>query len=128
MRLIDADKFEKYLLSIQDKYNENIKECREQGNVFAVSYLNTHKDLLINIRQKFRQQPTVGEWIPCSERLPEDGDNVLVCLTNGTYDIAFIHNYDNKYYCWLSNSDDYCYENESIIAWMPLPLPFKEDE
>lgn len=71
-----------------------------------------------------------GRWIPCSERLPEYITSVLVQLTR-TGDIfigALVPNVDGTYTMWdLPNFSSYiCLED--VIAWMPLPEPYKVDE
>ena len=54
-------------------------------------------------------------WIPAEERLPDDFEHVLVTLGNG---------YDGVTYDWRSNGDWYDW-GKSVIAWMPLPEPYK---
>lgn len=73
--------------------------------------------------------PAVNRWIPCSERLPEDGQRVLIwSKSKRFFDVIFRANalmpsFDakifGKVYTW------YC---EDIIKWMPLPEAPKEDE
>lgn len=57
------------------------------------------------------QEPT---WIPVSERLPEDSG---YCLTTTMY---------GEVYCdyWTGIGFN---RQESVIAWMPLPKPYKAD-
>lgn len=83
-------------------------------------------------------------WIPVSERLPEDERECLVTLEKiyGTPEISMgIANYlrfgnagywnENKYgYLeWDKYSDGHGgTKMYKVIAWMPLPEPYKEDE
>lgn len=60
-------------------------------------------------------------WILCSERLPEVFDNVLICTKEGGRAIG--HRCPNqktgRYYDLHGSAID------SVIAWQPLPEPFK---
>lgn len=61
-----------------------------------------------------------GDWIPCSERLPKEGEKVLASTTN----TAFTHVFKGT----LRNSDSWRWNNntiKTIYAWMPLPKPYK---
>lgn len=63
--------------------------------------------------------PRVGEWIPCSERLPEKEGSYL--LTSKTVSgIRYVR--PGMLY---SNGK---FGSDSVIAWMPLPEPYKEDK
>ena len=56
-----------------------------------------------------------GEWIPVSERLPEENTKVyLVCFDDGYISSIM---YDRGK--WLIGGNN-------IIAWMPLPEPYKK--
>lgn len=69
-----------------------------------------------------------NEWIPCSERLPKVGSEVLVCydykgkrsvyIANFYGDGEF-HGYDDEYL--TSEGRKY----RKAVAWMPLPKPYK---
>lgn len=119
MRLIDADK----LIYEIDSY------C---GDIFVSEIIDLIKDM-----------PTVGEWIPCSERLPEDYDNrFYMCAVEN-------HEEDPPMYCQYEEEYGFGYWNdiynpetlgfvdtefrtneelgyEKVVAWMPLPEPYTE--
>lgn len=59
-----------------------------------------------------------AEWIPCSESLPKEYAQYLVCLESG-----------ECYVYWLEDSDwaRGMAEKEGILAWMPLPKPYRKD-
>ena len=66
--------------------------------------------------KQFRQK-----WIPVSERLPDDGKEVLMSLAWGV-DIGEYR--DGEWRSeWINHYDD-----DNVIAWMPLPEPYKGDE
>ena len=56
-----------------------------------------------------------GEWIPISERLPEDRGDYIIDYTNEFGEFVGISYYD-KYGFWSSSN---------VIAWQPLPEPYE---
>ena len=96
------------------------------------------------------EQPKVGEWIPCSERLPDELTPVNVTWVNrnptiyyeNIKDIPFTDTavYCNEKWFWWSsicedilaeygrNDAEMVDEGVEILAWMPLPEPYKESD
>ena len=80
-----------------------------------------------DIAKALEQLPSadVPPWIPCSERLPEEGEpfEVLCCDVHGNQLIAYPFSSEeaNTGYCAESEG---CYLYD-CIAWMPLPEPYK---
>ena len=66
-------------------------------------------------------QPKVGEWIPCSERLPEEVGSYLVTVQHiGEYKYLGISAYfGNGMWAWENDKAE-------VIAWQPLLEPFCE--
>ena len=59
------------------------------------------------------------EWIPVSERLPEEGVSVLVCVkTQGGISQYVSERFHDKYWSALCGM--------TPIAWRPLPEPYKK--
>ena len=52
-------------------------------------------------------------WIPCSERLPDRYKRVLTTSKKGMVRENFI------------NAGGWSYDTYSVVAWMPLPEPWK---
>ena len=75
----------------------------------------------------------MSEWIPVSERLPNKMGRYL-CTVGAKY-----RNPREMYYApqeWADNSDNATWKSVDgsyvydwfVIAWMPLPEPYKEQE
>ena len=70
-----------------------------------------------------REAPTIDaeqKWIPVSERLPDDDRTKVVTLANGNVEAGYYSNGD-----WWCIGDTISLANPTVIAWMPLPLPWK---
>ena len=71
-------------------------------------------------------------WIPVTERLPENSDEVLTTyIVNGNRKERYVETatyYDGDEGYWSSPWDEYRVAGTRIevIAWMPKPEPFKE--
>ena len=64
------------------------------------------------------------QWIPCSEKLPEEGHEVLACLTDWkTGEQKRVVSYRIDFNMWHG----YGRYNEKCVAWMPLPEPWRGD-
>ena len=102
---------------------------------------------MIECIKKMAKRPEFGKWIPASERLPEEydsifakykgtkkwvpgmfkktSDEVIVTVINSKGKTATTHAHTNDG-AW--KSDLIKLDGCRIIAWMPLPEPYKERE
>ena len=82
---------------------------------------------LIEITLRLKKLPAVNpyKWIPTSERLPEEA--VLACMKDGGIFIGNLATVSGKME-WHDDGWEHTYELDEIIAWQPLPEPYKEDE
>ena len=75
-----------------------------------------------------------GKWIPCSERLPDIGEHhvsepCIVYCSNGAYGFAELEENIFGQVWWNCECDDEYHEPlGEVLAWMPLPSPYKEEQ
>jgi hypothetical protein len=86
-------------------------------------------------------QPEIMKWIPCSERLPEEDTEVLISYRykegEGDTDHVNIDITSHGTTCFGGREIhtlkewrqpfDYFHANYEVIAWMPLPTPYREE-
>ena len=76
--------------------------------------------------------PSAQQWIPCSERLPDITDHYtsepcIVYCDNGAYGFAELEANIFGQVGWNCERDDEYHEPlGTVVAWMPLPEPWKE--
>ena len=107
-----------------------------ENNIQQAIALNFAKGIVQEVAEEYN-----GGWIACSERLPEDSGYYLVTYHDWS-DGNFLPKYDDTYvrrlhyqisehfvgWNYPKNVDDRA-ENDchkEVIAWQPIPEPFKE--
>ena len=106
----------------------------------AEAALNAAKRTLVHILEELPPAQPEQRWIPVTERLPEEyGEYQITWVTSFTpnkrligsaeYEITSEYDYDNGRFKgeWLL--DDYIknYPDVKVLAWMPLPSPYREE-
>jgi hypothetical protein len=123
-------------MTIQEKAIEQLE--RISSHLATIGEKEDYTDVAIQALEQTR-------WIPASEKLPEvrddkygdTSDDVLICVMDedGYYSIStgFYGYYPNNgsYQGWWSVWTDGCdklYSKDKVVAWMPLPQPYKESD
>ena len=76
---------------------------------------------IIDTLEQIEQEP---KWIPVSERLPEDGEEVLCFLGSEEMAVLFRRN-DWGQDEWVDGG--FATGSYDVVAWMPLPKPYKAE-
>lgn len=91
----------------------------------------------MDVKNIIDKQPTISpaaNWTPCSVALPEDGENKSefeydCTLSNGISEYRWVARLQRIYcgkdgYQWIT-SKGYQVKDETVIAWMPKPEPYR---
>lgn len=111
----------KHVKELLKKYIEADIQILEERDAFI-----TYVELIDELQEAIEQDEKENGWIPVSERLPEKCEDVLTsvkftgCL--GRYGTFKKIGHIDYYGKWSGD----CIGGE-VIAWMPLPEPYKED-
>lgn len=113
-KYIDAEHFDERARDVMGMTMDNLPMEYEGAVEAVLTMLETEPSVY------------VPRWIPVTERLPEQEGQYLVCCNNKhhQFEVArFYINYDgDRWFCCDWN------DPEKIIAWMPLPEPYKGGE
>lgn len=93
---------------LQNAYEEGYKQGRYDEKVEAEMFLPQR-------------------WIPCSERLPKIGKEVLLSEPNVMF-IAEYHGSGDPEGLWLVDGLHHYLADVNGCAWMPMPKPYKDGE
>ena len=137
------ERLEEKLKKSEERYHRYLDDsnlsCMFDRSDIEEKRVDTIKEM-IEIVQEVAEEYN-GGWIPCSERLPEESGYYLVTYHDWS-DGNFLPKYDDTYvrrlhyqisehfvgWNYPKNVDDRA-ENDchkEVIAWQPLPEPFKE--
>lgn len=131
MRPIDADKLEGKVLEWMPS-----DPCGIEEKEFPFE-----TDLVASLIMEIKEAPTIEQptWIPCSERMPEEKDagilKKLGTSKRSDYVLATVEVKNERMTVTACTYDGvwdwnmkYAFPNYEVIAWMPLPKPYKEGE
>ena len=92
----------------------------------------------IKCEEAIKSLPPAQQWIPCSERLPEEGELILLYFRpekdtpHLRLQIGYLGSHDVEDYdfqkigvaqVWYT--DKFYWSFDKVVAWMPLPKPYK---
>lgn len=98
--------------------NKQILEALDDIVTFREEPTSEQIEALMEAMDIVEKYSKIGGWIPCSERLPDNGGMYLVtAVENGLYHTTF-SKWQSRYKKWdLTGSKAYW----KITAWQPLP-------
>nr|WP_250694257.1 DUF551 domain-containing protein [Escherichia coli] len=102
----------------------------EDGELSELTWCshNQHHDDTLYVRADLvngNSPVTPDGWISCSERMPDDGQHVII-LCDGAF-VLYAQYRDGEFFDVVRNGDEF-FETQSrnVTDWMPLPEPPQE--
>ena len=105
---------------IRKKWKAQVVPDINVGDIISRQAAIDALDCISGVEEVLKSLPSVQpeqRWVPCSERLPEAKQRVLVTFPNGTVDIKIC--IDAGHLKWFF---------AHMVAWMPLPEPYQDGE
>lgn len=108
---------------------------REDGMLLHSDHVCTAEDV-DDLIALVNRQPKVGEWIPCSERLPKcewgcETEALMYQLKNtGSIEVGYYGEGGHLRDRYFRTYRDSCegVDASDVIAWMPLPEAYKGEK
>lgn len=117
----------------EKKLIEEIAELKNSQNSENPNFYVGYIVALSTVEGMIAEQPKLdadinvgSKWIPCSERLPNEDERVLIATK--TTDRIYFGTYTKRYGFSMREGficDDGFMWLSTAIAWMPLPQPYK---
>lgn len=95
---------------------------------FCVQFGNIYEAMLAAAPQSPGSEPATvpGKWIPVSERMPEDEQEVLTINKMGHRFVSFFDKHSGLFFDRLDAPAACCIEHVLVTHWMPLPAAPQE--
>ena len=91
-----------------------------ENNIQQAIALNFAKGIVQEVAEEYKDG-----WIACSEGLPEDDSICIVTVEYPNNETVVDYGwFDRKSVCWFVGTQEF--RTSNILAWQPLPEPFKE--
>lgn len=112
---------------IYKKLVKILQETKEEESDDAITYdilIDAFNDAIKYRTKRELEGKTEGDWIPISERLPEDGTWNIWQGKTGAIGVERYKEDAYKHFCPSGRF----FQFEDAIAWMPLPERYKGDD
>ena len=104
------------------RHRENVLGGYEYDEGVAFVYAAAHNHII----EVIKCIPSAQQWIPCSERLPEYMNIVLVSYHRQVR-FGCRTQHDKEYPWYIMFGHCFNVKEKEVIAWMPLPEPYREE-
>lgn len=124
--MIDEKKLIEEIQARRDFWINKSAKYTEDESTFGADMCNIMVAELNTILHMIDEQPKAGEWIPCSEKLPDPYESVLVTakMEGDSHSLTY---QGARTGCAFELSGVKNPEEYIVTAWQPEPEPWEED-
>ena len=115
--------FDKILERLEEVENRLLNESGDIGCTLGITNMSEYsKQIIQEVAEEYN-----GGWISCSERLPKDDSICMVTVEYPNNETVVDYGwFDRKNVCWFVGMQEF--RTSNILAWQPLPEPYKESD
>ena len=106
---------------VNDMKGEMMNQIDRQAAIEALYSVDEYNPRSIKVIKDLPSAQSESKWIPCSERLPDVAQRVLLS-GHGMVMIGMLHSFGK--YSLEPTGISYVYPKDDIEAWMPMPEPY----
>lgn len=100
---------------------EKAEEYAKNSGIF---YSEARENIKLDFIAGYTMRDGESQWVKCSERLPEPGEDVMLCVSfSQKYRFGFLQIPD-RWYIYETGENHIL---SAVTHWMPLPQPPKND-
>ena len=122
--MLTGDKFQIFHKYVEDRMGRPVWTHEMALDSIADEIRAKSKDDFIALCADESSSENPNKWIPVSERLPEEEQDVLICNEKGDIEISSgSKSTEVDDFIWYTSG----WKFGKVIAWMPLPEPYKAE-
>jgi hypothetical protein len=107
--------------NLQPTCNQLANDCISRQAAIRIASGYCHPANIAAELSKLPPAQPEQRWIPCSERLPDYDEEVLISTESGSVEIQRLEKGDY----WEYQYGDWTTDLHEVIAWMPLPSSYQ---
>lgn len=102
---------------MSDLIDRDALEAKIRENSMRIRFFDPSVNVILHL---IRYAPSVNHWIPCSERLPDNGVAVLVYTGENNFKV-WLAEYSKYMEVWTLAGNYIPIKKNAVTHWMPLP-------
>ncbi|EMG7879177.1 DUF551 domain-containing protein [Enterobacter hormaechei] len=111
----------------REEYKRRFMEDDDFDDTFRAGWKTHHAAMLQGAEHVSNRDELPDGWVACSERMPEDEQQVITHNIFGYRHISFFDEHSGHFFDHLDGRPIDCVEHVLVSHWMPLPAAPQQD-